>query len=156
MLGTQKMAFPGFKFQKFSGGECPRTPLIMRGFGVRHGQGFRLDPRLPCAHAQTLFTFWTAIFVKYDILTEYLTLFWFAILVNEYKKYVLIQKSSKDAKFVMSRTDAQNGVDIIFNYSIIWWYLWINWIYCTIWQCKSGRDTQFMTSLSDTRITNAI
>jgi hypothetical protein len=40
------MAFPGFKFQIFSGGECPRTPLIMRGFGVRHGQGFRLDPRL--------------------------------------------------------------------------------------------------------------
>jgi hypothetical protein len=52
-----------------------------------------------CAHAQTLFTFRTAIFVKYDILTEYLTLFWFAILVNEYKLYVSIQKSSKDAKF---------------------------------------------------------
>ena len=32
-------------------------------------------------------------------LTEYLTLFWFAILVNEYKLYVSIQKSSKDAKF---------------------------------------------------------
>ena len=57
------------------------------------------------------------------MLTEYLTLFWFAI-VNEYKLYVSIQKSSKDAKFgqclylgvpfVMSRTDAQNGVDIIF------------------------------------------
>jgi hypothetical protein len=30
-----------------------------------------------------LFTFWTGIFVKYDILTEYLT--WFAMLVNEYK-----------------------------------------------------------------------
>jgi hypothetical protein len=78
-----------------------------------------------CAHARTLFTFWTAIFVEYDILTEYLTLFWFAILVNEYKLYVSIQKSSKDAKygqclfwgspFVMSRTDAQNGVDIIFK-----------------------------------------
>ena len=39
------------------------------------------------------------IIVKYDILTEYLTLFWFAILVNEYKLYVSIQKSSKDAKF---------------------------------------------------------
>jgi hypothetical protein len=52
-----------------------------------------------CAHARTLFTFWTAIFVKYDILTEYLTLFWFALLVNEYKLYVSIQKSSKDAKF---------------------------------------------------------
>jgi hypothetical protein len=46
-------------------------------------------------------------------------------LVNEYKLYVSIQKSSKYAKFeqclylgnpfVMSRTDAQNGVEIIFN-----------------------------------------
>ena len=70
------------------------------------------------------------IFVKYDILTEYLTLFWFIMLVNEYKLYVSIQKCSKDAKFgqsvyiwgspfVMSRTDAQNGVDIIFNRVII-------------------------------------
>jgi hypothetical protein len=42
----------------------------------------------------------TAIFVKYDILTEYLTLFWFAMLVNEYKLDDSIQKSSKDAKFV--------------------------------------------------------
>jgi hypothetical protein len=30
-----------------------------------------------------LFMCWTALFVKYDILTEYLTLFWFAMLVNE-------------------------------------------------------------------------
>jgi hypothetical protein len=28
---------------------------------------------------------------------------------------ISIQKSSKDAKFGMSRTDAQNGVDIIFD-----------------------------------------
>ena len=52
-----------------------------------------------CTHVQTLFTFWTTISVKYDILTDYLTLFWFAMLVNEYKLYVSIQKSSKDAKF---------------------------------------------------------
>jgi hypothetical protein len=53
-----------------------------------------------CAHAQTLFTFELLyIFVKYDIVTEYLTLFWFAILVNDYKLFVSIQKSSKDAKF---------------------------------------------------------
>jgi hypothetical protein len=45
------------------------------------------------------FTFWTAIFVKYGILTEYLTPFWFAMLVNRYKLNVSIQKSSKDAKF---------------------------------------------------------
>ena len=50
------------------------------------------------------------------------------MLVNEYKLYVSIQKSSKDAifehcvyiwgsPFVMSRTDAQNGVEIIFKTS---------------------------------------
>ena len=38
-------------------------------------------------------------FVKYGILTEYLTLFWFAMLVDEYKLNVSIQKSLKDAKF---------------------------------------------------------
>ena len=27
MLKMLEMAFPGFKFQKFSGGGCPRTPL---------------------------------------------------------------------------------------------------------------------------------
>jgi hypothetical protein len=44
------------------------------------------------------------------------------MLVNEYTLYVSIQKSSKGAKFgfiwspfVMSRTDAQNGVEIIFK-----------------------------------------
>ena len=74
-----------------------------------------------CAHARTLLTFWIAIFVKYDILTEYLTLFWFAILVNEYKLYVSIQKSSKDAKFGqclyvgVPLCYEQNGVDITFK-----------------------------------------
>ena len=64
------MAFPGFKFQKFSGGECPRTPLIMRGFGVRHGQGFRLDPRLDQSvdnvHVAVPYTNW----VCNDLLTN--------------------------------------------------------------------------------------
>ena len=32
-------------------------------------------------------------------LTEYLTLFWFAMLVNEYKPEFQLRKSSKDAKF---------------------------------------------------------
>ena len=65
---------------------------------------------------------------KYDILTEYLTLLWFAMLVNEYKLYVSIQESSKDATFgqclylgsplfSMSRIDAPNGVEIIFKHS---------------------------------------
>ncbi len=44
------MAFPGSKFQTFCGGggerECPRTPRIIRGIGMSHGQGMRLDPRL--------------------------------------------------------------------------------------------------------------
>ncbi len=37
--------------------------------------------------------------IKYDILTEYLTLFWFAMLVYEYKPYFRFRKSSKDGKF---------------------------------------------------------
>jgi hypothetical protein len=83
-----------------------------------------------CAHARTLLTFWTAIFVKYDILTEYLTLFWFATLVNEHKLYVSIQKSSKDAKFgqclyvgspfVMSRTELTSPL----NYSLSSYTSW--------------------------------
>jgi hypothetical protein len=68
------------------------------------------------------------IFKKYDILTEYLTLFRFAMPVNEYKLYVSIQKSSKDANFgqclysicgthsVMSRTDAQSELYSIFKF----------------------------------------
>jgi hypothetical protein len=53
-------------------------------------------------HVRTLFTFWTAIFVKYDILTQsnwISNTFLVAMLVNEYKLHVSIQKSSKDAKF---------------------------------------------------------
>jgi hypothetical protein len=81
------------------------------------------------------FDFWTAIFVKYDILTEYLTLFWFAILINEYNS---IQKSSKDAKFgnvyiwgspfVMSRTDAErrHHLESLDN------HFWIGCIYLII------------------------
>jgi hypothetical protein len=80
-----------------------------------------------CAYGRTLFTFWTAIFVKYDILAEYLTLFWFAMLVNEYKLYVSNQKSSKDAKFGQclylgvplcyeQNWCAEPGVEIIFNW----------------------------------------
>ena len=54
MLRMQEMAFPGFKFQKFSGGGCPRTPLLGVAYG--HACGLRpqcygrilwLDPPLP-------------------------------------------------------------------------------------------------------------
>ena len=33
-LRTQEMAFPGFKYQKMSGGGMPRTPLVMRDLGI--------------------------------------------------------------------------------------------------------------------------
>ena len=38
-------------------------------------------------------------FVKYDLLNEYLTLFWFAMLMNECKPEFQFKKSSKNAKF---------------------------------------------------------
>ena len=41
MLRMQEMAFPGFKFQKFSGGGCPRTPLL----GVAYGHACGLRPQ---------------------------------------------------------------------------------------------------------------
>ena len=46
-----------------------------------------------------MFTFWNSIFVKYDLLNEYLTLFWFAMLINECKPEFQFKKSSKNAKF---------------------------------------------------------
>ena len=49
-------------------------------FSAQNKQTLVKDDVHSGAHART------AIFVKYDILTEYLTLFWFAILVNEYKQ----------------------------------------------------------------------
>ena len=42
MLRMQEIAFPGFKFQKFPGGGCPRTPLL----GVACGHACGLRPRL--------------------------------------------------------------------------------------------------------------
>ena len=39
MLRMQEMAFLGFKFQKFSGGGCPRTPLLRVAYG--HACGLR-------------------------------------------------------------------------------------------------------------------
>ena len=69
-----------------------------------------------------LFTLETFTFVKYDILTEHLTMFRFPMIVNEYTAEFQSTKTSKDAKFkpclylklppppVMSRTDAQNAL----------------------------------------------
>jgi hypothetical protein len=36
MLRMQEMTFPGFKFQKFSGGVLPQTPPFMRGILATH------------------------------------------------------------------------------------------------------------------------
>ena len=36
MLKMQEIAFPGFKFQTFSGGVCPQTPLGIHAWYVGH------------------------------------------------------------------------------------------------------------------------
>jgi hypothetical protein len=36
MLRMQEMAFPGFKFQTFSGGVLPQTPQFMHGILATH------------------------------------------------------------------------------------------------------------------------
>jgi hypothetical protein len=41
MLGMQEIAFPGFKFQKYSGVVCPQTPLFMHGMSATHMAFFR-------------------------------------------------------------------------------------------------------------------
>ena len=46
-----------------------------------------------------LFTLKTFTFVKYDILTEHLTMFWFPMIINEYTAEFQSTKASKDAKF---------------------------------------------------------
>ena len=38
-------------------------------------------------------------FVKYDLLNEYLTLFWFAMVINECKPQFQFKENSKNAKF---------------------------------------------------------
>ena len=65
--------------------------------------------------------------MKYDILTEHLTMFWFPMIINEYTAEFQSTKTSKDAKckpclylklpppLVMSRTDAQNALYSIFK-----------------------------------------
>ena len=59
-----------------------------------------------------LFTFGNSIFVKCDLLTDYLRPFWFVMVVNECKPEFQFKRCSKNAKFGqnLSRTDAQNGL----------------------------------------------
>jgi hypothetical protein len=64
-------------------------------------------------------------FLKYDVLSEYLTPFWFAMLLNEYEIEFMLRKVRnirnlgnvhiRGPHIVMSRTDAQNGLDFPFN-----------------------------------------
>ena len=48
---------------------------------------------------KTLFTLPTSTLVKYDILTEHLTMFWFPMIITEYTAEFQSTKTSKDAKF---------------------------------------------------------
>jgi hypothetical protein len=51
-------------------------------------------------------------FLKYDVLSKYLTPFWFAMLLNGYEMEFMFRKIRNIRKnIVVSRTDAQNGLD---------------------------------------------
>jgi hypothetical protein len=41
MLRMQEIEFPGFKFQTFSGGICPQTPLGIHVWYVGHTRGLQ-------------------------------------------------------------------------------------------------------------------
>jgi hypothetical protein len=65
-----------------------------------------------CLHFELLY------FLKYDVLSEYLTPFWFAMLLNEYEIEFMFSifrnlgnVHIRGPHIVMSRTDAQNGLD---------------------------------------------
>ena len=72
-----------------------------------------------CLHFALLY------FLKYDVLSEYLTPFWFAMLLNEYEIEFMFRKIRnirnvsnvhiRGPHIVMSRTDAQNGLDFHFK-----------------------------------------
>jgi hypothetical protein len=73
-----------------------------------------------------LFVFFKLLyFLKYDVLSEYLTPFWFAMLLNEYEIEFMFRKIRnirnlgnvhiRGPHIVMSRTDAQNGLDFHFK-----------------------------------------
>ncbi len=52
--------------------------------------------------------------LHFDLLTEYLSFVWFAMLLYEYKSEFL----GPQDPFVISKTDAQNGLDIIFKLNV--------------------------------------
>ena len=76
-----------------------------------------------CLHFELLY------FLKYDVLSEYLTPFWFAMLLNEYEIKFMFRKIRNirnlgnvyitGPHIVMNRSDAQNGLDFHFNYDSI-------------------------------------
>jgi hypothetical protein len=56
MLRTQEMTFPGFKFQKFSGGVLPQTPPIHAWYiGHTHGLQPLLSPSNILSHRKVPF-----------------------------------------------------------------------------------------------------
>jgi hypothetical protein len=55
MLRMQEMTFPGFKFQKFSGGVLPQTPPFMRGICHTRGLQPLLSPSNILSHRKVPF-----------------------------------------------------------------------------------------------------
>ncbi len=132
----------------------PSEEEVMREL-IYHGLTFRSNPSSRTASTRSSnYSLWHSCLtillysvkdavksVMYDILLLYIYLFWFAMLVNEYKpEFFYVRKVRKMGNlgnicglpFVMSRTDAQNGLYRIFKYFCIrresrhistWWNL---------------------------------
>jgi hypothetical protein len=75
---------------------------------------FDVDCPTVCLHFELLY------FLKYDVWSEYLTPFWFAMLLSEYEIEFMFRKIRnirnlgnihiRGPHIVMSRTDVQNGL----------------------------------------------
>ena len=77
-----------------------------------------------CLHFELLY------FLKYDVLSEYLTLFWFAMLLNEYEIEFMFRKIRNirnlgNVHIVMSRTDVQNGLGFHFKILTFSGKIWV-------------------------------
>ena len=57
MLRMQEMTFPGFKFQKFSGGVLPKTPPPIHAWYIGHTRGLQplLSPSNILSHRKVPF-----------------------------------------------------------------------------------------------------
>ena len=65
-----------------------------------------------CLHFEMLY------FLKYDVLSEYLTLFWFAMLLNEYEIEFMFRKI-RNIRNLGNFHIAQNGLNFHFNQVMI-------------------------------------